>query len=175
MDSSVIYEDMPSGIKIASTLKFALIDFDNQTVPDSSSLIKINNLSQGASVSGFNSAKVNNGVAEFNNLIFIAAPGAKHIMFKATSNAIDASKNQAQNISTYTSIDVSFRLWMPGEAQISSSVCEAWAPGSYSLLWNSTSCENWLDNVVCSGGAELDVNPEHWRFSTNSTTVLDCL
>ena len=28
--------------------------------------------------------------------------------------------------------------------------------------------------MVCSGGAELDVNPEHWRFSTNSTTVLDC-
>ena len=124
-----------------------LLDYDNQTVSDNTSLIKINAITQGASTSGFNLAKVNNGVSEFDNLIFIYSPGAKHIMFRVTSNAIDASKNQAQNLSTFTSIEVSFRFWMPGEAQISSSVCQTWASGSYSLLWNSTSCENWL-NII---------------------------
>ena len=29
-------------------------------------------------------------------------------------------------------------------------------------------------SVVWAGGAELEVNPEYWRISTNSTTVLDC-
>ena len=106
----IIYESVPSGIKIGSILQLILIDYDNQTVPDSSNLIKINHLTQGASVSGFNSAKVNNGLAKFENLVFISAPGANHIMFKAASNAIDITKNQAQNLSTYTSIDVSFRF-----------------------------------------------------------------
>ena len=170
----ITYENVPSGIKIGSILKFTLMDYDNQTVPDSSNSIKINSITQEASVSGFNSAKVSNGVAEFDNLIFISAPGVKNIMFKVTSNAINVAKNLAQNLTTYTLIDISFRFWMPGEAQISSSLCQIWAPGSYSLLWNSTSCENWLDNVVWAGGAELDVNPEYWRISTNSTTVLDC-
>ena len=172
--TSIAYEDLPSGIKISSALKLLLLDYDNQTVSDNTSLIKINAITQGASTSGFNLAKVNNGVSEFDNLIFIYSPGAKHIMFRVTSNAIDASKNQAQNLSTFTSIEVSFRFWMPGEAQISSSVCQTWASGSYSLLWNSTSCENWLNSVVWAGGAELEVNPEYWRISTNSTTVLDC-
>ena len=145
---SITYENVPSGIKIGSILKFTLMDYDNQTVPDSSSSIKINSITQGASVSGFNSVKVNNGVAEFGNLIFISAPGVKHIMFKVTSNAIDVVKNQAQNFTTYSSIDVSFRYWMPGEAQISNNLCQTWAPGSYSLLWNSTSCENWFDTTI---------------------------
>ena len=174
LNTSVIYQDIPSGIKIGSSLKLVLLDFDNQTVPDNSNSIKINAITQGASVSGFNSAKINNGIAEFNNLIFIAAPGAKHIMYKATSNAIDVIKNQAQGVSTYTTIDVSFRFWMPGEAQISSSLCQTWAPGSYSLLWNSTSCKNWPNSVIWPGGAELEVNPEYWRISPNSTTVLSC-
>ena len=141
----ITYENVPSGIKIGSILKFTLMDYDNQTVPDSSNSIKINSITQEASVSGFNSAKVSNGVAEFDNLIFISAPGVKNIMFKVTSNAINVAKNLAQNLTTYTLIDISFRFWMPGEAQISSSLCQIWAPGSYSLLWNSTSCENWLD------------------------------
>ena len=174
LNTSVIYQDIPSGIKIGSSLKLVLLDFDNQTVSDNSNSIKINAITQGASVSGFNSAKINNGIAEFNNLIFIAAPGAKHIMYKATSNAIDVIKNQAQGVSTYTTIDVSFRFWMPGEAQISSSLCQTWAPGSYSLLWNSTSCKNWPNSVIWPGGAELEVSPEYWRISPNSTTILSC-
>ena len=174
LSESITYENVPSGIKIGSILKFALMDYDSQTVPDSSSSIMINSITQGASVLGFNSAKVNSGIAEFNNLIFISSPGAKHIILKVTSNAINLIKNQAQNFNMYTSIDASFRFWMPGEAQISNIRCQTWAPGSYSLLWNSTYCENWLDSVFWAGGAELVVNPEYWRISTNSTTVLDC-
>ena len=70
LSTIVIYENIPSGIKMGSTLSFMLLDCDNQTFPDNSNSIKVNAQTQRASVSGFNSAKVDQGVAEFNNLIF---------------------------------------------------------------------------------------------------------
>ena len=135
--------------------------------------IKVVAVSKGASTSGYNSAKASSGVATFNNLIFVSSPGSKHIQFKATSNAIDISKNTALGMSTQSTIDVSFRFCKPGEAQISSSVCQTWAPGTFSLQWNSTSWDSWLNNAVWSGGTNIEVNPEYWRLSTNSTTILD--
>ena len=62
---------------------------------------------------------------------------------------------------------------MPGEAQISSSLWQTWAPGTFSFTWNSTDWQNWLNNAVWAGGADIEVNPEYWRISTNSTTILD--
>ena len=173
LNTSMIYENVPSGIKMDSSLVFALKDFDNQTIPDSIYQIKVIAVSQGASTSGYNSAKASSGVATFNNLIFVSSPGSKHIQFKATSNAIDISKNTALGMSTQSTIDVSFRFCKPGEAQISSSVCQTWAPGTFSLQWNSTSWDNWLNNAIWSGGTDIEVNPEYWRISTNSTTILD--
>ena len=70
LSTIVIYENIPSGIKMGSTLSFMLLDYDNQKFPDNSNSIKVNAQTQRASVSGFNSAKVDQGVAEFNNLIF---------------------------------------------------------------------------------------------------------
>ena len=174
LNTSIVYSNVPSGIKIDSSLVFALQDYDGQTIPDSIYQVKINPVSSNASTAGYNSAKAANGVATFNNLIFVSSPGAQHINFKATSNAIDIKKNTALNMSTFSTIDVSFRFWMPGEAQISSSIWQTWAPGTYSFIWNSTDWQNWLSNTVWAGGTDIEVNPEYWRISTNSTTILDC-
>lgn len=125
LSSLIVYQNVPSGVKLESTLKLELIDYDNQKVTDDSNSIKINSLTQGALVSGFNSAKFKSGMAEFDNLIFIQSPGAQHVYFKATSNAIDATKNYAQGLPSYTTIDVSFRFCMPGEAQLATGVCQA--------------------------------------------------
>ena len=173
LNTSIVYNNVPSGIKMDSPLVFALQDYDGQTIPDSIYQIKINAVSLSASTTGYNSAKATSGVATFNNLIFVSSPGAQHITFKATSNAIDFSKNKALNISTFSTIDISFRFWMPGEAQISSSLWQTWAPGTYSFVWNSTDWQNWLSNAVWAGGTDIEVNPEYWRISTNSTTILD--
>ena len=78
-----------------------------------------------------------------------------------------------QNLDLFSTIKVSFRIWKPGEAQITNNVCEVWAPGTFSLQWNSTFWDNWLNNVVWSGGTDIEVNLEYWRISTNSTTILD--
>ena len=172
--TSIIYDNMPSGIKMDSPFVFALQDYDGQTIPDSIYQVKINAVSSNASTAGYNSAKATSGVATFNNLIFVSSPGAQHVTFKATSNAIDVTKNTALNMSTFSTIDVSFRFWMPGEAQISSSLCQTWAPGTFSFTWNSTAWQNWLNSAVWAGGTDIEVNPEYWRISTNSTTILDC-
>ena len=174
LNTSIIYDNVPSGIKMNSPLVFALQDYDGQTIHDSIYQVKINAVSSNASTAGYNSAKATSGVATFNNLIFVSSPGAQHVTFKATSNAIDVTKNTALNMSTFSSIDVSFRFWMPGEAQISSSLCQTWAPGTFSFTWNSTAWQNWLSNTVWAGGTDIEVNPEYWRISTNSTTILDC-
>ena len=173
LKTSIIYDNMPSGIKMDSPLVFALQDYDGQTIPDSIYQVKINPVSLNASTAGYNSAKATSGVATFNNLIFVSSPGAQHVTFKATSNAIDVTKNTALNMSTFSSIDVSFRFWMPGEAQISRSLCQTWAPGTFSFTWNSTAWQNWLNSAVWAGGTDIEVNPEYWRISTNSTTILD--
>ena len=166
LNTSIVYSNVPSGIKMDSPLVFALQDYDGQTIPDSIYQIKINAVSLRASTTGYNSAKATSGVATFNNLIFVSSPGAQHITFKATSNAIDFSKNKALNISNFSTIDISFRFWMPGESQISSSLWQTWAPGTYSFVWNSTDCQNWLSNAVWAGGTDIEVNPEYcdWPF-----------
>ena len=94
-NSSIIFENEPSGIKINSVLKLALIDFDNQTLPDYSNTIKFNSFTSSSSVSGFNSAKDFNGTATFDNLIFVWSPGARDIL-KITSSSISSIKSKCK-------------------------------------------------------------------------------
>ena len=173
-NTSITFNNIPSGIKFGSNLDLILQDYDNQTIPDSSYQIKIYPITPNASVSGYDSARAVEGVASFSNLIFIFSPGSQHIQYKATSNAINAQSNIALGIPSYSTIDVSFRYWMPGEFQISKSECQTCAPGTYSFEWNSISWTNWISDTVCSGGAVVEVNLGYWRISTNSTTVLNC-
>ena len=173
-NASITFNNIPSGIKLGSTLELILQDYDNQTIPDSSYQIKISPITSNASVSGYDSARAVEGVASFKNLIFIFSPGSQHIRYKATSNAINAQSNNALGIPSYSTIDISFRYWKPGESQISKSECQTCAPGTYSFEWNSTSWTNWISDTICAGGAIVEVNPGYWRISTNSTTVLNC-
>ena len=32
-----------------------------------------------------------------------------------------------------------------------------------------------MDNAVCLGKDQIEVNPGHWRKSTNSTTIVECI
>ena len=172
-NSSMTFRNVPSGIKYDSIINLILQDYDNQTIPDSSYQIKISPITNGASVLGYDSARAIQGNAVFNNLVFILSPGNKNVQFKATSNAINYQINNAIGISSYSSIDVSFRFWMPGESQISKTLCQTWAPGTYSLDWNSTSCNDCVTDATCSGGSKIEVNPGSWRISSNSTTILN--
>ena len=72
---------------------------------------------QTSSVSGFNAQKLNQGIAEFDNIAFVATPGSTSILYQASSKAIDDDKIQqvfGQSISDNT-ININFRYCQPGE------------------------------------------------------------
>ena len=174
LNTSIIFTDIPSGIKMSSILQLALQDLDGQTIPEDLYQIKISSANANASVSGYDSSRTIQGIATFTNLVLISKPGATHVAFKATSNAISSSINQQLGMPTVSPIDVSFRYCQPGEAQVSDSVWQTWSPGTYSFDWNSTSWANWMSSAVCSGGSTIDVSSGYWRLSTNSTNIISC-
>ncbi|CAI2378198.1 unnamed protein product [Moneuplotes crassus] len=166
------------GIAYDGTLRFAIKDYDNQImVLDSLNQISIaSNNSTVAEVKGFNIQPLVNGVASFDNFVVNSDPGQTGVTLTANSKAIDKSListvfgNQISN----NTIEVGFRFCQPGE-QILNNLCTTCAAGTYSLIWNSTQCHQCMDDVVCAGGKEINVNPGYWRASSNSTTIIECI
>jgi len=85
--------NIASGLSIESGLGLALLDYDDQVFTlDNSSLINILSLNPDASVRGVNVAKVNNGVVNFDDLVFTSQPGSSNIEFTVSSNSINKHK-----------------------------------------------------------------------------------
>ena len=61
---------------------------------------------------------------------------------------------------------------MPDEITVENSTWSVWSAGTYSLTWNSTECNQWMDNAVWFGGSEIYVDDKHWRNTASSTEVL---
>ena len=139
---------------------------------DNISQITITGYTTNSTLLGTNSAISHQGVAIFDDLVFVYEPGADNIQYRITSSALDSSKLSQIGLRDYSLFSVSFRYCMPGEIQRDSSTCNTCAAGTYSLEWNSTSWENWLDNVSWLGGTELSVSDDYWRINENSTTIL---
>jgi hypothetical protein len=66
-----------------------------------------------------------------------------------------------------------FRYCKPGEIQ-NGNTCTPWSPGTYSLIWNSTRCLNWLDDAECLGEEKISLEEGFWRRTRNSTTIVEC-
>ena len=162
--------------KLFFPIDFGLYDFDDQIIV----IENINQIiitaidAQASSVSGFNAQKLNQGIAEFDNIAFVAVPGSTNTLYQASSNAIDNSKIQqvfGQPISDNT-ININFRYCQPGETITSDNQCQECSAGTYSLDWNSTECTSCIDDAVCNGNVEIAADPEHWRRTMNSTKVV---
>ena len=113
------FDNVGSGITYPQTLYFGLYDYDDQIlVIENINQIIISAIDTQASyVSGFNAQKLNQGIAEFDNIAFVAAPGSTNILYQASSKAIDDDKIQQvfrQPISDNT-ININFRFCRPGE------------------------------------------------------------
>ena len=172
----ISFENIGSGVTYPQTLHFGLYDFDDQImVIESIDQIIISAVdTQASSVTGFNAQKLYQGIAEFDNIAFVAAPGSTNILYQASSKAIDDDKIQqvfGQSISD-NNINVSFRYCEPGEIVTSDNQCRACSAGTYSLDWNSTECTNCVSNAVCNGNVQIAVDSEYWRRTTNSTKVV---
>ena len=98
---SIILNDVASGIQHSDKLVLSLVDFDNQTmVLDSESTLKISPVTNNASISGTDYAKVNKGVATFEGVTFITQAGTQNVIYKMTS----------KSVATDFIMDISFRF-----------------------------------------------------------------
>jgi hypothetical protein len=170
-------DNVGSDIVIPQTLYFDLLDYDNQ-------VMVLNNINQIvitpvnaniSSVSGTNSELLRKGVASFDSLKAIAVPGSSGVMYRATSKAIETQKlneiygsNVNQNL-----ISFNFRNCQPGEFIKDGNKCEVCSGGSYSFDWNSKICHTCMNDAVCLGGTMIEVRSEYWRFTTNSTKIIE--
>jgi len=179
-NTKIILDESPSGLSYNGSLSLELVDYDGQIMnQQSSKVVKINAVTPNASISGINYAKFTEGVAEFPDLVFESIPGSTNVKYSLTSSAIDSSVVSAalSNSSNEfnSELEVNFRFCKPGEALTTSNTCRECSFGTYSLFWNSTQCKNCMDNAVCSGTNQIQVEEGYWRSSQESETIVECL
>ena len=110
MDQNIKFDNVSSGMTYSQTIKLLLVDYDNQVMNlVNNSQIKISPITNGARISGIDSASLVNGEAEFNNLQFIYAPGQTNILYSLSCSLIDNDKVSYLNLPTNDTITVSFR------------------------------------------------------------------
>ena len=174
----MMISNMVSGVQFDKVVKLSLVDFDEQIMSlYSINQITINSLNKTlVSINGVNSALLRNGIASFTNLIINAQPGSQNVQLQASSKAIDSIKiKKIYGIINNNFIYANFRFCRPGEIQQNDNTCSVWAPGTYSLNWNSTACSSCPSNANWLGGDQIYVYSGYWRRFYNSSTIVQCL
>ncbi|CAI2365451.1 unnamed protein product [Moneuplotes crassus] len=175
--SGVVIRNIGSSMPLDENLELGLFDYDNQIMNlDSSTqfLITSSNIDKGT-IRGTNLEIINKGIAIFDDLRLISTPGSSFVKYKVSSRTFETQKllEVYNKSSTDTEILVDFRYCKPGEWQVGDK-CEVCDAGTYSLQWNSTSCTQCVENAVCFGGSQVNVEPGYWRRLGNSTTIVEC-
>ena len=174
----MLISQLGSGIAHTEILKFSLKDYDDQImVLNNIDQIRINPTQPDlSSIKGVNSRILVKGIATFDEFTAVAEPGSSNIQFKVSSKAINDVKVNAvygNNIPN-SILTINFRYCQPGEYMLNNTCFEC-SPGSYSLLWNSTSCHKCPDNAVCLGKDQISVASGYWRRTPNSTEIIKCI
>ena len=176
ISAQMVINNMVSGVQYDQDVKLSAIDFDNQTILlNNFNQIIINPVNKtAATMKGTNSGLLRNGVATFNNLIVNTKPGSTNMQFQATTSAIDSIKvKEVYGSVSNNLISTNFRFCKPGEIQLSDNTCSTWTPGTYSLNWNSTSCQSCPSSSQCLGGNQIYVGAGYWRMSQNTSTIVE--
>lgn len=171
------FTNVGSGILYDQEFTLALYDHDGQLmVLDSASPITITGSDTGSIALETTSLKVKSGEATFSDIIFKHKPGSTGIRFNVASSAVDIEMLKKEYGDSYEleHLSIDFRWCKPGEIIYDDTQCNTWSPGTYSIEWNSTKCENCLDNTSCLGGDEISVNSGYWRYTSNSTIIVEC-
>jgi hypothetical protein len=174
-NDNIILFDVVSGINYGETLNLTIVDHDNQImVLDDTSKIDIKLAQSGTSLSGTTGVKVNHGVASFDNIAFIATPGSSNVTYTLTAESIAKEKLEKQYETNPKDdvIEANFRFWKPGEIQRNNE-WEVCTYGTYSLLWNSTKWELWMENAICLEGNQINVESGYWRISHESSSIVE--
>ena len=171
---NIIYVNNATSGKVSQTFKVRILDYDNQVMNlDSASKITIKANTTGALTDGKNIVVARSGIVNLNELILINTPGSQNNSFSVNLDSINIEIARAVYGKNYNfpTISVNFRFWKPGE-YIFQNKWLSWSENSYSLMWNSTQCEKWMENAYCEGDEVVNVNTGHWRKSSNSTLIV---
>ena len=175
LSDKMIIDNMVSGVQYDKVVKLSLIDYDNQTmILNNVNQIVINPLNKTfVSMKGTNTALLRSGIASFNNLIINTKPGSQNIQNQASSKSIDSLKiKEVYGVVGSNIIYSNFRFCKPGEIELTDNTCSIWAPGTYSLEWNSTVCSSCPSNAEWLGGNQIFVDSGYWRRFSNTSTVV---
>jgi hypothetical protein len=129
-NTSIKIDEVPSGLLYGQKLIVNVVDFDGQIVNnENSKTVKLSPITFGAFVGGTDYAKITNGTADFDNLIFRYMIGTPGVMYSLTSSAIDHQivnriLNESNSRGFSNTIEVNFRNCKPGEKLTSTSQCE---------------------------------------------------
>ena len=161
---SAYLRDVGSGIEYNDNLIFALVDHDDQTmILDNESTFKVSPISLNSSLTGTDYAKVNKGVASFSGLTFNSKPGDQNVTFRMTSKSIN----------THFDFTIDFRYCKPGEFSEKNGKWGVCPYKFYSLKWNESQWYAWMNNAVCLGGKDIEVDNGYWRKTPNSTDIIE--
>ena len=167
--------DVVSGQIYSPALKFELVDHDDQVnTIDNTSKIKIKLIAENTAVTGFAQSVVHQGVASFDQLILQAKLGLQNVEILVVSSALNSQKIRLQYEWTVSQVPISasFRFWKSGEVE-EDDTCIICSAGTYSLGANKTQCKNWINNAVCLGGKETNVNEGNFRISSESDSIVE--
>lgn len=171
------FVNVASGIQADQIFSLGLYDHDNQIMNlDSSSQINIRVIdSVNSDLKGTIISTVQNGVALFEEITFIAPPGTSKVNYSVSSVTIDKTKLSRQYKGSFVqeNIVTDFRFCEPGES-IVTNTCKSCSAGSYSFIWNSTQCKTCMSHANCFGKSVVYVDQGFWRRSLNSTYVAEC-
>ncbi|CAI2379704.1 unnamed protein product [Moneuplotes crassus] len=173
----IIIDDVGPGIVLEEPIQLGLFDYNGQImILDSSSQLTIDFVNNSVgSISGINHAIIQKGLATFEDFSSDVEPGAKAVLFKVSSNVLNA--NKIRDVLNKTDIAqrivMNFRFCKPGE-QILNHKCVRCDANTYSLDWSSTKCEQCMDRATCLGGEQVSVDSGYWRRFKNSTSIQYC-
>ena len=177
-DSATTFEllEVVSGQVVDPALEIDLVDHDGQTITtDSASKIKFIIVDASSDLDGTREAIANQGLATFDDLIFVSTPGSEAIEYQVSSNAINDQKILLQYgvDSLQDPLLVSFRYCQSGEIE-SEDRCRLCSPGTYSVGESQTECEFCMPHAACLGGNQIVVDKGYYRASHHTAHISEC-
>ncbi|CAI2378011.1 unnamed protein product [Moneuplotes crassus] len=173
----IVLDNIGPGIKIDTSLHFALLDMDDQIMNlQSASTIIIQPKNSSISlIQGTNVVLLQNGTAMFDSIAMQVDRKYKTATYLVTSKAINRAKVAKVFGTPFRPMQIvtNFRDCKPGE-RIDEDTCLECPAGTYSLTWNSTECFQCDINAVCQGGNKVSLKSGHWRQFHNSTKIVEC-
>jgi len=120
------------------------------------------------------SALASKGIYKYSELTIVTSPGTAASL-QVTSLAIDYSQPDPNNnkIPEAFKFDFPVRDCILGEI-LSENTCKLCEPGTYSLEYNSTFCNDCKTGMNCFGGSNITLDKNYWRPSNMSDELFDC-